>query len=91
MGVYPEGTRSKSGEMLEFHNAVFKIAKKADVPIVTVCVTGTEKIGKNVPWRHTDVFLTLCPCIGREEVAASGTKELGAHVRALLEAAMEDK
>ena len=91
VGVYPEGTRSKSGQMLEFHNAVFKIAKKADVPIVTVCVTGTEKIGKNAPWRHTDVFLTLCPCISREEVAASGTKELGAHVRALLEAALQDK
>ena len=90
MGVYPEGTRSKGVGMLEFHNAVFKIAKKADVPIVTAAVTGTEKIHENFPWRHTDVTLDLCATIDREEVAASTTKQLGERVRALLQAAMGD-
>ena len=88
VGIYPEGTRSKTAGMLPFHNAVFKIAKRARTPIVTACVTGTEKIRRNMPWRHTDVTLDLCACIGREEVAASSTKELGDRVRRELELAM---
>ena len=32
IAVYPEGTRSKTGETLPFHNGLFNIAKEADVP-----------------------------------------------------------
>ncbi len=87
VGIYPEGTRSKGREMLPFHNAVFKIAQRAKVPIVVVCATGTEKIGANVPWRRTDVTLNFCQRIERDEVAASSTKQLGELVRQSLEQA----
>ncbi len=90
VGIYPEGTRSKGVEMLPFHNAVFKIARRADVPMVVACITGTEKIHEHVPWRRTDVTVDLCACIGREEVAASSTKVLGDRVRDLLEQAMQE-
>ena len=46
IGVYPEGTRSKTREMLPFHNGAFKIAQKADAPIVVLSIAGTEKIAK---------------------------------------------
>ena len=87
VGIYPEGTRSKSVDMLPFHDAVFKIAKRADVPIVAAAISGTERIRSNAPWRPTDVTIDLCGCIGREAVAASTTKQLGGQVRAMLEAA----
>ncbi len=87
VGIYPEGTRSKGRELLPFHNAVFKIAQRAKVPIVVVCVTGTEKIGANVPWRRTDVTLDFCQRIERDTVAASSTKQLGEMVRQSLEQA----
>ena len=85
VGIYPEGTRSKGTEMLPFHNAVFKIAKRADAPMVVAYITGTERIHGNAPWRRTDVTLDLCAVISREEVAASSTKALGDRVRDLLE------
>ena len=89
VGVYPEGTRSKSGQLLPFHNAVFKIAKQAKVPMVVAAVAGSERISGNAPWRSTEVVIDLCGCIGREEVAAGSTKELGERVRAMLEQAAE--
>ena len=87
VGVYPEGTRSKTGQLLPFHDAVFKIAKRAGVPIVTAAVSGTERIKANAPWRPTDVTIDLLEPIGAEEVAASTTKQLGGRVRAMLEEA----
>ena len=91
IGVYPEGTRSKAKAMLPFHNAVFKIAQQAQVPILVAAITGTEDISKNLPWHHTDVTLSLCGIIDAAEAKASSTKDLGDRVRAMLEAEMEDR
>ncbi len=85
IGVYPEGTRSKGKEMLPFHNAVFKIAQQGRVPILVAAISGTENIHVNLPWRHTDVTLSLRAVIDAGEVAASSTRDLGDRVRAILE------
>ena len=70
IGIYPEGTRSKNGQLLPFHNGVFKIAQKAEAAIVVLCVTGTEKISKRTPFRRTDVYLDVL-----EVFSAQGIKE----------------
>ena len=88
IGVYPEGTRSKAKEMVPFHNAIFKIAQKAKVPLVVASVTGTEKIGHNMPWRHTDVYLNFCACI--PDAAAMSTRDMSEKARTLLLASRGD-
>ena len=84
LGIYPEGTRSKSGELLPFHNGVFKIAQKAKVPIVVLSVNGTEKIAKNLPWHSTRIELKVLETIQTKEVITMRTAEIGEHVRNLL-------
>ncbi|MCL1998055.1 MAG: 1-acyl-sn-glycerol-3-phosphate acyltransferase [Turicibacter sp.] len=42
--LFPEGTRSKSDKMGEFKAASFKLATKANVPIVPITINGTYKI-----------------------------------------------
>lgn len=88
VGVYPEGTRSREGEMLPFHNGVFKIAQRAAVPLVICSVEGTERIKKNAPWRGTDVFLRVCEVLPPEETAVS-TNQLGERVRDILTQELE--
>ncbi|MBE6806827.1 MAG: 1-acyl-sn-glycerol-3-phosphate acyltransferase [Ruminococcaceae bacterium] len=38
MGIYPEGTRSRTGDLLPFHGGSFKIAKLADCPVVVASI-----------------------------------------------------
>ena len=48
VAVYPEGTRNYGEGLLPFHNAMFKIAQKANVPIVVVTVKNTYDIQKKL-------------------------------------------
>ena len=82
VGVYPEGTRSKTGELLPFHNGVFKIAQKANVPMVVSVIQGTEQIHRNFPFHHTDVYVDFIEVIPSEELAGKRTNVIGERVRA---------
>jgi len=85
VGIYPEGTRSKSGVLLPFHNGVFTIARKAQAPIVVVALDGTQHIHKRTPFRKTDVYVRVVDVIDAQEVAQLRNNEIGERVRAALE------
>ena len=82
--IYPEGTRSKTGELLPFHNGVFKIAQEAKVPIVVMSVSGSPDIKKNAPWRRTDVMLRILSVLPAEKICAMRTAAIGNEVRSIL-------
>ena len=84
VGIYPEGTRSKSCQLLPFHNGVFKIAQKAETPIVVLCVTGTEKIAKRTPFKPTDVYLDVLDVLPTQGVKETKTEMIGTTVRQLI-------
>lgn len=85
IGVYPEGTRSRTGQLLPFHDGVFKIAKKAGVPIAVVAVEGTDRIYRNVLRRRTDVYLEVLEVIPAETVKNANTHLLSAATVQLLQ------
>ena len=85
IGIYPEGTRSKNCELLPFHNGVFKIAQKAETPIVVLCVTGTEEIAKRTPFRRTDVYLDVLEVFSAQGIKETKTEMIGTAVRRLIE------
>ena len=87
IGIYPEGTRSKTGKLLPFHNGVFKIAQKAEAPIVVLSITGTERIAKRTPFRTTDVYLDVLEVF--PNIKETKTELIGTAVRRLIEANIE--
>lgn len=46
MVVFPEGTRTRGGFLDEFKSGAFKIAQKNKVPVVPICMTGTDDLMK---------------------------------------------
>jgi len=85
IGIYPEGTRSKTCKLLPFHNGVLKIAQRAEAPIVVLSISGTEQIHKNYPLHHTDVYLDVLEVISSEVVTESKADVLGGHIRTIIE------
>ena len=67
IGIYPEGTRSKDGKLLPFHDGIFKVAQKAGVPVVVGSIVGTEQIKSRFPFRRTVVKVDFIDVIQPQE------------------------
>lgn len=85
MCIYPEGTRSRDGKLLPFHAGSFKIAQRANAPIAIACVSGSEKVFKNFPFRPTRIKLKVIELLESEKVKAMSTQELSDYSRKLIE------
>ncbi|MCD7760948.1 MAG: 1-acylglycerol-3-phosphate O-acyltransferase [Clostridiales bacterium] len=88
VGIYPEGTRNPTDQLLPFKNGAFKIAQRANCPIVVAVIRNTELATKNTPFRHTDVYLDFIGVLDKDFVAAHNTVEVGKRVREMMEAAL---
>ena len=78
VAVYPEGTRNKDNKgLLPFHNSIFKIAQKANVPTVIMGIDGTEAIRRRTPWRKSIVKMEILDVLNIESVKAMKTSEIG--------------
>ena len=81
MCVFPEGYTSKDGKLHPFRPGVFKIAQKANVPIVVCTIQNTRQIFKNLKkLKKTEIPLHLVDIIPAEEVKALSTVELSDRV-----------
>ena len=59
IGVFAEGGTSKTGELKPFRNGAFKVAQRAEVPIVVCAIANTRAIFRNMFRRRTDVYLDV--------------------------------
>ena len=88
MGVYPEGMRSFSGELLPFHDGVFKIAIKANVPVVVACMTGQGEIKNRAPFKKSIVKFDILDVLPIQEKISS--HELAEQARTLIQNKLDE-
>lgn len=82
--IFPEGTRSKGEEVLEFKNGAFKTAVKYNAPLVPISIDGTYKImeANNGIWmKPAHILITVLPAIETEGLDRAQQKELGNMIR----------
>lgn len=83
IAIFPEGTRSKDGEVQEFKAGAFMLAKKLGVDILPVAIDGSGTMTKKnrmLNW-HNRITLRVLPPISAEEVAATDMRVLMSRVR----------
>ncbi len=89
IGVYPEGKRSKTLSLLEFHDCVFRISQMGKAPLVVLTVSGTEKIWKNIRrLRRSDVYIDVVDVIPYERLKDMRSSEIGEEVKKLMETSL---
>ena len=78
IGVFPEGYTSMDEKLHPFRHGVFKIAQKAQVPIVVCTLQNTQKVFRNaVRLKPTDVHLHLLAVIPPEEIKGVTAVDVG--------------
>ena len=88
IAVFPEGRIVKDGYLLHsFRPGVFKIAQKANVPIVVCTVNGTQNIMKNIKrFRRTRIDFHLLEVIPADELKGVTTVDIAQRVHSLMAA-----
>lgn len=92
VAIFPEGTRSKDGEIHRFKQGAFVLAKEAGVDVLPVVMNGTGDIFKGwffFNWRH---FMTVrvLPPVPAAEVVQADTAALAESVRGRMVAALAE-
>ena len=81
IGVFPEGWTSDDGRIRHFRPGVFKIAQKANVPIVVCTLQNTQHIIPNMKkLKSTPVELHLVDVIPAEELKGVTTTQIADRV-----------
>ena len=80
IGIYPEGTRNRNEELMPFMNGAFKIAKKAECPVVVAVIRNPELISKNMPFKITNVYLDFIGVLNKDFIKQHSTKQIGDEV-----------
>ena len=76
IAICPEGTRSKTGELLNFKAGSYKIAIKSEAPIVVLALSNCNQIHKNFFWKRTDVYFDIVDCLYYENYKSMNSFEI---------------
>lgn len=90
--IYPEGTRSKDGEIMPFKKGAFRIAIDNGMPLVPITITGSERVWRpgSKLIRGGRVQLVIHDPIPTAALAATDIADLRDRVRAIVATTYEE-
>lgn len=91
MTIFPEGTRSKGGDMNALKGGAFRIATKACVPVIPVTINGSYKLmeaNKGFMISPAKVCVTVHEPIKTENMDKEAIKELPEKVKQVIASAL---
>ena len=91
IGIYPEGTRNPSDTLLQFKAGAFKIAQKAECPIVIAVIRNFELVQRNAPFRKTEVYLDFIGVLDVDYVKQHSCIKISDDVKEMIEKALKNR
>ncbi len=84
--IFPEGTRSKTAELLPFKDGAFRLAIEAGVPILPLAVSGTSTALRKHDWRFgkSVAEVRVLPAVQTEGLQLADVPALKNRVRAMI-------
>lgn len=75
--IFPEGTRSATGEIMRFHKGAFCVAKALRLPIVPMILYGANRVLPKGTWwmRRWPITLHIGTAIGPQQLMALGSTD----------------
>jgi 1-acyl-sn-glycerol-3-phosphate acyltransferase len=91
IAAFPEGTRTKTGELLPFKKGVFTIAKEGRIPIVPIAVIGSAKALASGSFflRPATVEIRVLPALKGDQFFNMSIEEMANHTRTLIQQEIE--
>jgi 1-acyl-sn-glycerol-3-phosphate acyltransferase len=90
--IFPEGTRSKTGELRAFHSGAFRLAVDKQVPILPLAVYGTRDALRKHDWRlgRAEAEVRVLEPVPTAGLTADDVPALRRRVRDVIAAAREE-
>ena len=86
--IFPEGTRGHSDEVAPFKKGSFKMAEKANVPIVPIGIVGSDKVFENNGWfrkvRGKKVYINIGEPIYLDQLDSEQRKHINSYVHQMV-------
>ena len=90
--IFPEGTRSKTGELGEFKDGAFRVAIQSGVPILPLAVLGTRDALIKHDWRfgYSRAEVRVLDPISTDGLTKADVESLRDRAREVIAAALDD-
>lgn len=87
MVIFPEGTRSKTDDLLPFKQGSLKLADKADVPIIPIGIKGTSDVLENNNYlvKRKPISIIIGEPILLSELSREERKKSSSYVQSIIE------
>ena len=89
VGIFPEGKRSFSNEMIDFKPGAFKLAMKPKADILIGTLYNLEKIFKTFPYKRHKGYIHFLPILKYEDYKDLNSTELSAKVKAIIQVQLD--
>ena len=79
--IFPEGSRSRDGEIHNFKEGAFLLAREAGVPILPCVIDGGKTFARGWRVKRNTFTIRILPPVPAETVRATETRDLMSDVR----------
>jgi len=90
MGIFPEGKRSFSNEMIDFKPGAFKLAMKPKADILICTIYNFAEIYKKIPFRRLKVYVHIHEILKYDDYKELNSIELSKRVKAIIQEKLDE-